>query len=282
MNVLALSQTSNFWHSLVEDITRNESSWETWYESSTPETAQVPDYEQKFGMNPTLSSWYKLQLMRAVRKDRLIVCAKEFVRATEQMGPRYIEPVSDTLKSIFEEMTWQTPVIYLLSVGADPTDAIQYFCHRKKRTMQTVSMGQGQEPVALRGIDDAIHNGSWLLLQNCELGLGLMSTMEQRLKHKYSLTYNTDEHLNFRLFLTANPHPEFPLGLLQMSLKTANEPPAGLRAGLMRSYNTIVDQDRIDRVDSGEWRQMLFSLSFLHSIVQERRKFGGAWILHSL
>ena len=85
-------------------------------------------------------------------------------------------------------------------------------------------MGQGQEPVALRGIDDAIHNGSWLLLQNCELGLGLMSTMEQRLKHKYSLTYNTDEHLNFRLFLTANPHPEFPLGLLQMSLKTANEP----------------------------------------------------------
>ena len=46
MNVLALSQTSNFWHSLVEDITRNESSWETWYESSTPETAQVPDYEQ--------------------------------------------------------------------------------------------------------------------------------------------------------------------------------------------------------------------------------------------
>jgi hypothetical protein len=36
-------------------------------------------------------------------------------------------------------------------------------------------------------------------------------------------------HADYRLFITALPHPEFPLGLLQMSTKVTNEPPAGMR-----------------------------------------------------
>ena len=33
-------------------------------------------------------------------------------------------------------------------------------------------------------------------------------------------------------------------------------------------------QDMLDAVNRSEWRQLLFLLTFLHSIVQERRKFG--------
>ena len=48
----------------------------------------------------------------------------------------------------------------------------------------------------------------------------------------------------FRLFLTAQPHPAFPLALMQMSVKVCNEPPEGLRAGLERSYSSVISQVR--------------------------------------
>lgn len=41
-----------------------------------------------------------------------------------------------------------------------------------------ISLGEGQEPVAIRAMNAAAVNGTWVLLQNCELGLGLMNEME--------------------------------------------------------------------------------------------------------
>lgn len=36
----------------------------------------------------------------------------------------------------------------------------------------------------------------------------------------------------------------------------------------------MLGQDMLDAVNRQEWRQLLFTLCYLHSIIQERRKFG--------
>ena len=77
----------------------------------------------------------------------------------------------------------------------------------------------------------------------------------------------------FRLWITAEPHPLFPIGLLQLSIKFTNEAPAGVMAGVNNSYQWL-NQDMLDSVSDPKWKTMLFALCFMHTIVQERRKFG--------
>lgn len=267
LNCIELSTKVGFFRSLPEDMVRNEGAWKDWFEGNDPEKDAVPDYEGKLTEEPRMGAWYRLLAVRTFRMDRARLCIQDFIKNTPDMGARYVDPVTDTLRSIYDGMSPKIPVIFLLSVGADPTEAIMQMCRKQKTSCHAISMGEGQKQPALESLAHAAEAGTWVLLQNCELGLDLMIMMEEYIK-----TNKFNEA--FRLFITAAPEKMFPLGLLQMSTKVTNEPPSGFRAGLMRTYSTLIDQDRLERIETPLWRKLLFSFSFLHSVVQERRKFG--------
>ena len=95
---------------------------------------------------------------------------------------------------------------------------------------------------------------------------------------QYLETFLVQEQANvnpeFRLFITCEPSPRFPLGLLQKCIKVTNEPPKGIKAGLHKTFTTIVNQDFIDKIEHKNWSSLVYAVCFMHSIVQERRKFG--------
>lgn len=47
-------------------------------------------------------------------------------------------------------------------------------------------------------------------------------------------------HEDFRLFITCESRNEFPLGLLQRVIKVTNEPPKGIKAGLYKTFTTLI------------------------------------------
>lgn len=284
LHMLQLTMSNAIFKTAIEEMITGESQFLPWYNENEPEKFPVPVLESKFQSEDEMNvNFYRLLVVRCLREDRTLLAVNDFIRKTEfieigggnklpVMGPKFTETATDTVDTVYREMEATTPVIYLLSAGADPTDSIETLARRKRRTIECVSMGEGQDVVALKAINTATSNGSWVLLQNCHLGLDFIDTLEDIfLKLKAPESQCSPD---FRLFLTTESHEKFSIGLLQMSTKVTNEPPKGLRAGLQRSYTVIVDQDRLERIENPTWRILLFTLCFTHSVVQERRKFG--------
>jgi len=136
------------------------------------------------------------------------------------------------------EQTWsesddKTPLICILSIGSDPTLEIESLAKIKKIPIKVVSMGQGQEQFAKQLITDSMANGSWTLLQNCHLCLPFCDEIID------ILTETTSVNPSFRLWLTTECHPGFPISLLHAAIKFTNEPPQGIRASIKRTYQSV-------------------------------------------
>lgn len=70
------------------------------------------------------------------------------------------------------------------------------------------------------------------------------------------------------------PTSHFPMEVLQNGIKMALYPPLGIKANLLNIYNNISDIDLNDCSHVEIYKKMVFSMSFLHSILQDRNRFG--------
>lgn len=236
------------------------------FDSSHPQKELMPP---KYEAN--LSKFQRLLVLRCLRADKITSAVQEFV--AEELGDRFVEPQTSDLNAIFKESTPMTPLIFVLSPGADPASAVYKFaeeCKMSKRIV-AVSLGQGQGPKAEALIKEAMERGMWILLQNCHLAPSWMPSLDRIID---AITLDK-VHRDFRLWLTSMPSTKFPVTILQNGVKTTMEPPNGIKANLMRNYATFNEEFLTNCTKAQEWKKLLFSLCFFHAVIQERRKFGA-------
>ncbi|CEG01942.1 Dynein heavy chain [Ostreococcus tauri] len=267
-NVLSLSISfEKVLGTLPESINETHTSdWEGWFRHSKPETQALPG-----GWEKVVTTLQRLLILRSLRLDRVESGIRRYV--AENLGPKFIDPPVLNLNEVYFDSTCAVPCIFVLSSGVDPTANLKQLAASRDMSdkLFSVALGQGQASIATELIDRGRKEGHWVFLANCHLMTSWLPKLQEIIEN-----FDDDApHENFRLWLSSNPTPDFPLAILQRSLKMTTEPPKGLRANLARLYSTCVSDESFSQcAKRDKYGRLLFSLSFFHALLLERRKFG--------
>ncbi|KAK7101371.1 hypothetical protein V1264_019760 [Littorina saxatilis] len=253
-----------------ESFEQSVDQWREYYNSKEPHKTNIPEPWQS-----KLNEFQRMIVLRCIRQDKIVQAIHGFV--LEKLGKKFVEPPPFDLAKSYTDSNHCTPLIFILSPGADPTMSLLKFAEDKKfggDKFNSISLGQGQGPIAAKMIEEGQEKGTWVMLQNCHLAVSWMTAMEKICEDM--LPENT--HRDFRLWLTSYPSPKFPVTVLQNGVKMTNEPPTGLRSNILQSYTNdpISDPEFFDGCPGKEesFEKLLFGLCFFHALVQERKKFG--------
>lgn len=171
-----LTNLSAPFKSLLKDVMNpdNESIWKNIMEAEDPLSIKMPE-----SLEMKLDLFQKMIVVKLFREEKLILLIKNFV--LNILGKIFIEsPVFD-LKGSFTDSTPTTPIIFVLSPGADPISYLLSLAKEKEMDtrLKMLSLGQGQGKIARELIMTGRRNGDWVCLQNCHLAVSWMPSLEK-------------------------------------------------------------------------------------------------------
>mmetsp|Transcript_39360 Transcript_39360/g.37803 ORF Transcript_39360/g.37803 Transcript_39360/m.37803 type:complete len:457 (+) Transcript_39360:6904-8274(+) len=254
------------WKPLMDDIENNGKLWKDWFDLEDPEHEDHPipcDYTTK------LNKFQQMLVIRIFRPDRVVNAIKNFI--IEKMHDQYVKSPPIRYEKIFDQSTEKTPIVFILSPGADPYMDVYNLVETVgigTAKFKSMALGQGMGDQAKSMIESGAMRGHWVMLQNCHLLVSWLKKLETIIEN---VSVKPDK--NFRLWLTTAPTDRFPLGILQKSLKVVTEPPDGLGQNIKASYTKLNDE-MLEDCPTSEFKSMVYVLAFFHAVIQERKKFG--------
>lgn len=295
----------------VADLEESEQRFREWYNSPNPEHEKLPLDWRDLDKSAPFLKLLVVRCMRPDRLTQAIASfiavtlpsGGQYINCDGQLNSFSI------LKSAFKDSTAVTPMYFILSPGTDVVADVDKFAVQDEQRIKgvdyhNIALGQGQEEIAMKTLQVSAENGYWVILNNVHLMpnwlLQLDKWLEQIARTAKSASYaslagmkaldaepsgdgerersrsvvisSNCLHPAFRLFITSDPSPNIPIGVLERSIKLTNEPPTGLRANVKRAF-CCFSKTEVDELEP-RTRCILFALCYFHSLVLERKKFG--------
>jgi hypothetical protein len=283
----ALDKLKGKFENIHNNLITNAAEWKDVFNAEDPMAKSCP---WPGGLKEALKPIERAMVMAAIRPDKTIQGCQEII--LDVLGVEFLRIPPFDLPGAFSESDAMSTILFIIAMGSDPMADITRLAEATQKSDKSgnmlsmivpVSLGQGQGPKAHAAIWKGFKTGAWVLLQNCHLGISYMPSLEATLKEIPGLTgYNgkggpKGPHVDFRLMLTACPSPEFPIAIIQNSIKMTVEPPKGIKNAVVRAYSSM-DPDWFESSSQHMkpiFKKMLWGLVFFHGLILERRDFGA-------
>ncbi|EFC42807.1 cytoplasmic dynein [Naegleria gruberi] len=237
----------------------NSEKWKHWLTSKEDAVSSFPVPDN------SISYAEKVLVIKTLKPDQLFVVITDLVTKTLD-----IKSLSTSLKLANihkQESNCAEPILLITTAGADPSQELRQMALdvAGEANFIELAMGQGQTEEAIQLLRKCTREGKWLFLKNLHLVVSWLPTLEKE------IAVLSDVNEGFRLWLTTETHDEFPIILLQQSLKLTFESPPGIKQNMLRTFES---QNVTEFKAYGKNRMRLsLLLAWFHSVVQERRTY---------
>lgn len=258
---------------LPSDIEDNPPRFLEWFQYFTPESEKLPGSWRELDK----MAFKKLLVVRVLRPDRINNALANFIRDLLPRGKEFVECDSELnsfqiLDQSFEDSSPSIPLYFILSPGADIVSDVDKLAIKygkvKGLDYHNISLGQGQDKVAMEKLEIGNRQGHWIFLNNVHLMPRFLTVIEKKIE-EYEVQ---GTHPDFRIMFSSDPSTAIPVSILDRCIKLTSDPPSGLKANLKQAVASF-SRETYEELES-RTKGILFGLCQFHAVMVERKKFG--------
>ncbi|CAL7950071.1 unnamed protein product [Xylocopa violacea] len=269
INIYNLSKTLSPFDDLANHFCCNNKAWKLYYNSKSLQEHLMPTpWINK------LSLFQKLIIVKILHPDKIILKIMQVIENT--LGNTQHFSPQMKISQLYTESSCLTPLLLILPTCLTPLALISTFAKRKGylSKFESLCMSTGQEEKAELLIQRAQREGSWVFLENCHLVPSWMIRLEEICENCNTCNVSLD----FRLWLSTYSYKEFPISILQNSVKITYDYPLNIKESLLNIYQSepIINREFFEGCPGKDkvFLKLLFGLCLFHIVVNERNNFG--------
>ncbi|XP_046144739.1 dynein axonemal heavy chain 12-like isoform X1 [Osmia bicornis bicornis] len=268
INICNLSKTLFAFHGLVNSFYDNDKAWKQYYSSEPLQNHLLPE-----PWITKLSLFQKLILIKILRPDKIIIEIMQLIENILGNTKGYSPQIK--ISQAYTESSCLIPLLFILPACSAPQSLISAYAKKKGCFSKfiSLSMSREQEEKAEVLIQKAQKKGGWVLLENCHLVPHWMIQLE-KIYANWSIS---NVSLDFRLWLSSYSTKEFPVHVLQDSIKIAYDSPLSMKETLLNIYHSepIANKEFFESCPGKDiaFSKLLFSLCLFHVVIKERKSF---------
>lgn len=121
---------------LTQSVVKNWDVWQEWATCPDPQVTPLP-----LEWNEKLTPFEKLIVLKAFRPEKLLFAFQNYV--IHEIGKFFVESPTATMEVIYGDTDVKTPLIFVLSAGADPTSSLIKFAKDRNfaEKLNVISLG---------------------------------------------------------------------------------------------------------------------------------------------